>query len=120
MPKEQSPGKPIMRRYSEEEKAAAMRMVRTLRSELGHEHGTVKRVAEQLGYGVESVRVRVRQADIDDCHAPGVSTAEAARVRDLEQEVRELSRVSGIHRTTPSDARHLSATDRYPAVSVEP
>jgi hypothetical protein len=72
-------------------------MVRTLRSELGHEHGTVKRVAEQLGYGVESVWVRARQADIDDCHAPGVSTAQAARVRDREQEVRELSRVSGTH-----------------------
>jgi len=79
MPKVQSPGKPTTRRYSEREKAAAVRMVRTLRAELGHEHGTVKRVAEQLGYGVESVRVRVGQADIDDCHALGVSTAEAAR-----------------------------------------
>jgi hypothetical protein len=32
----------------------------------------------------------------------------------------QLSRVSGIHRATPSDARQLSATDRYPTVSVEP
>jgi transposase len=59
MPREQSPGKPTTRRYSEEEKAAAVRMVRTLRAELGSEHGTVKRVAEQLGYGVESVRLWV-------------------------------------------------------------
>ena len=66
MPKEQSPGKPTTRRYSPEEKAAAVRMVRTLRAELGTEHGTVQRVAEQLGYGVESVRTWVRQADIDD------------------------------------------------------
>ena len=56
MPKEQSPGKPTTRRYSEQEKAAAVRMVRTLRAELGSEHGTVQRVADQLGYGVESVR----------------------------------------------------------------
>ena len=35
MPKEQSPGKPTTRRYSPEEKAAAVRMVRTLRAELG-------------------------------------------------------------------------------------
>ena len=41
MPKEQSPGKPTTRRYSPEEKAAAVRMVRTLRAELGTEHGTV-------------------------------------------------------------------------------
>src|SRR5919107_3051519 len=96
MPKEQSPGKPTRRRYSEQEKAAAVRMVRTLRVELGTEHGTVNRVAEQLGYGVESVRLWVRQADIDDGHAPGVSTDEAARVRELEQEVRELRRAHEI------------------------
>ncbi len=95
MPKEQSPGKPTTRRYSEE-KAAAVRMVRTLRAELGSEHGTIKRVADQLGYGTESVRLWVRQADIDDGHAPGVGTDEAARVRELEQEVRELRRANEI------------------------
>ena len=56
MPKEQSPGKPTTRRYTPEEKAAAVRMVRTLRTELGTDHGTVQRVAHQLGYGIESVR----------------------------------------------------------------
>src|SRR5258705_9426675 len=81
MPKEQSPGKPTTRRYSPEEKAAAVRMVRTLRAELGTEHGTVQRVARQLGYGIESVRSWVRQADIDDGYAPGGSTAESQRIR---------------------------------------
>ncbi|ALE82566.1 transposase [Pseudonocardia sp. HH130629-09] len=95
MPREQSLGRPTTRRYSEE-KAAAVRMVRTLRAELGHDHGTVKRVAEQLGYGIESVRLWVNRADIDDGHAPGVSTDEAARVRELEQEVRELRRANEI------------------------
>ncbi|BBY58366.1 hypothetical protein MSAR_38190 [Mycolicibacterium sarraceniae] len=66
MPKEQSAGKPTARRYSPEEKAAAVRMVRALRAELGTEQGTVSRVARQLGYGVESVRSWVRQADIDE------------------------------------------------------
>lgn len=92
----QGSGKPTARRYSPEEKAAAVRMVRTLRAELGTEHGTVQRVATQLGYGVESVRVWVKQADIDDGHVAGVSTAEARRVRDLEQEVRELRRANEI------------------------
>ncbi|MEN3300257.1 MAG: transposase [Pseudonocardia sp.] len=96
MPKEQWPGKPTTRRYSEEEKAAAVWMVRTLRAELGQDHSTVKRPAEQLGYGVESVRSWVRQADIDDGHKLGVTTAEAARVRELEQEVRELHRANEI------------------------
>ena len=53
MPREQAVGKPTTRRYSSEEKAAAVRMVRALRAELG----TVQRVAAQLGYGVESVRI---------------------------------------------------------------
>jgi transposase-like protein len=92
MPKEQSPGKPTTRRYSPEEKAAAVRMVRALRAELGTDHGTVQRVARQLGYGIESVRSWVRQADIDEGYAPGVTTAESQRIRDLEQENRELKR----------------------------
>src|ERR1700741_2173609 len=96
MPKEQSPGKPTARRYSPEEKAAAVRMVRALRAELGTEQGTVSRVARQLGYGVESVRSWVRQADIDAGYTTGVSTAESARIKGLEQENRELKRANEI------------------------
>jgi len=39
MPKDTTVGKPTTRRYSPDEKAAAVRMVRTLRAELGTEHG---------------------------------------------------------------------------------
>ncbi|MCA2291993.1 transposase, partial [Mycobacterium avium] len=78
--------------YSAEEKAAAVRMVRTLRAELGTEQGTVQRVARQLGYGVESVRTWVRQVDIDEGLAPGVTTSESKKVKELEQEIRELKR----------------------------
>ena len=45
MPKDTNPGKPATRRCTAEEKGAAVRMVRTLRAELGTDHGTVKRVA---------------------------------------------------------------------------
>lgn len=58
MPKELVPGKPTMRRYASEEKAVVVRMVRTL----GVGQGTVQQVARQLGYGVESVRMWVKQA----------------------------------------------------------
>ena len=58
--------------------------------------GRWQRVARQLGYGVEVGALRARQADIDDGYAPGVSTAESARIRDLEQEVRELKRANVI------------------------
>lgn len=96
MPKNTTPGKPTTRRYSPEEKAAPVRMVRTLRAELGTEHGTIQRVAHQLGYGTESVRSWVRQADIDEGYVPGVSTSDAARMKALEQENRELKRANEI------------------------
>ena len=96
MPKEQVRGKPTSRRYSPEEKAGAVRMVRALRAELSTEHGTVQRVARQLGYGIESVRAWVRQADIDDGYTPGVSTSEAQRIKDLEREVRDLKEANEI------------------------
>ena len=51
MPEDVSKGRPTTRRYSEEEKAAAVRMVRALRAELGTDHGTIGRVATQLGTG---------------------------------------------------------------------
>jgi transposase-like protein len=89
-------GKPTTRRYTPEEKDQAVRMVRALRAELGTSQGTVKRVAEQLGYGVESVRTWVRQAEIDNGEVIGTTTAEAARVKQLEQEIRELKRANAI------------------------
>ena len=62
MPKEESSGKKsTSRRYSTEEKAAAVRMVRALRAELGTEQGTVARVAGQLGYGVDRLPVKLVQ-----------------------------------------------------------
>src|SRR5947199_4739549 len=96
MPSERSAGKPTTRRYSPEEKAAAVRMVRSLRAETGMTHGAVRRVAQQLGYGVESVRSWVKQADVDDGVRAGVSTGESERVKALEQEVREPRRANEI------------------------
>lgn len=90
------PGRPTTRRYSDEEKAAAVRMVRQLRQELGTKQGTVQRVATQLGYGPESVRSWVKQADIDAGESPGVSTEQSAREKALEQENRELRRANEI------------------------
>ncbi len=91
--------KPTTRRYTPEQKEQAVRMVRTLRAELGTSQGTVKRVARQLGYGVESVRSWVRQAEVDDGETAGVNSAEAARVKALEQENRELRRANAILRS---------------------
>ncbi|PFG20099.1 hypothetical protein ATL40_1682 [Serinibacter salmoneus] len=50
---EQTPGKPQTRWYSDDEKAAGVRKVRTLSAELGTERGTVHRAMTQLGFGAE-------------------------------------------------------------------
>ena len=88
--------KATMRRYSPDEKQRAVRMVFALRAELGTKQGPVKRVADQLGYGVESLRSWVHRAEIDAGDRTGVTTDEAARVKALEQEVRELRRANEI------------------------
>ena len=57
---------------------------------------TVQRVASQLGYGTESVRSWVSQADIDEGNVPGLSSSDTERLKALEQEVRELKRANEI------------------------
>ena len=64
-----SPERPTTRRYTRAQKDQAVRLVRQIRGETGQQHGAVQRVAAQLGYGVESVRSWVKQADIDDGEA---------------------------------------------------
>jgi transposase len=97
MPTEGRSGSPNARRYSDEEKAQAVRLVRQARSE-GRGHGAIGRIAEQLGYGPETVRKWVKQADIDDGLEAGTSTEDAAKIKALEQENRELKRTNEILR----------------------
>jgi transposase len=87
---------PTTKRYPREFKERAVRMVRQLRAETGQTHGTIQRVATQLGCGVESLRLWVKQDEIDTGEAPGTSTEDAARIKVLEQEVRELRRANEI------------------------
>src|SRR5258708_31960192 len=89
-------GKPTSRRYTQEQKDQAVRLVRRVRAETGELHGAVQRVAGQLGYGVESVRSWVKQAEIDGGHGAGTTSAEAARIKQLEQENKELRRANEI------------------------
>lgn len=88
--------KPTRRRYSDEQKTSAVRMVFALQAELGTDKGTAQRVAEQLGYGVESVRLWVKQAEVDRGDRPGTSSAEAEENKRLRQENRELKRANEI------------------------
>ena len=86
------------RRYSEAQKEQAIRMVFQLRKELKTERGTIGRVAEQLGIGSESLRAWVKQVEIDRGDRAGITTEDAAKMRELEQENKELRRANEILR----------------------
>jgi len=88
--------KSTQRRYTKQERDQAIRLVRKLREELGTSKGVVKRVADQLGYGVETVRAWVKQADIDEGLVGGTNSADQQRLKELEQENKELRRANAI------------------------
>ncbi len=86
---------PTHRRYTRGDREQAVRLVRLARRE-ERGHGAVRRVGDQLGIGVESMRAWVKQADINEGLTGGTTTADAARLKDLEAEVRELRRANEI------------------------
>lgn len=75
--------RPTARRYSPQDKPRAVRLVPQLRKELGTTHGTIGRVAHQIGCGVESLRTWVKKSDIDAGGEPGLTSVEAKRIKDL-------------------------------------
>jgi transposase len=62
----------------------------------GQGFGVVPRIAKQLGVGVESLRGWLKQAEIDTGDRPGTSSADAARIAELERENRDLRRANDI------------------------
>lgn len=87
------------RKYPDELRERATRMALDLRREPETKHGAINRVAEQLGMHPETLRNWVRQAEIDEGHRPGTTTAEAERIKQLEDEVKNLRRANDILRT---------------------
>jgi transposase len=83
------------RRYPPELKERAIRLVHQAAAE-GERHGAIARVAGQLDVNPESLRQWVRQDRIDRGAAGGLTTAEQARIKELERENRELRRANEI------------------------
>ena len=88
-----------LRKYSEELKERATRLALDARRDPAGKVGAIKRIADQLGIHPEALRTWVRQAEVDGGITPGVTTAEAQRIADLERENRELRRANEILKT---------------------
>ena len=62
----------------------------------GGRAGAIKRIADQLNVHPEALRGWVERAETDDGVRPGVTSEEAARIAELEREVKELRRANAI------------------------
>lgn len=89
---------PASKRYTDELRERAVRLVLELRRSSGQKQGAVARVADQLGVNRETLRNWVNQAEVDSGTRPGTSSADAQRIAELERENRELKRANEILR----------------------
>ena len=75
----------------------AVRLVLETEDQYPSRDAAIKSIAAKLGIGTaQSLRNWVRQAEVDAGTRPGTSTAEAARIRELERENAELRRANEI------------------------
>jgi len=87
------------RKYPEELRERAIRMAVDLRRNPDTKQGALQRVGEQLGINPDTLRNWVQQAEVDEGRRPGVTSADAKRIAELEREVKELRRANEILRT---------------------
>jgi transposase len=68
--------------------------------EHGREHDSqwaaITSIAGKFGMTPETLRLWVRQVEVDDGKRPGSTSAEAERIKELERENRELRRANEI------------------------
>lgn len=84
------------RKYPDELRERATRLAVEARRDPASAGGAIKRVADQLGVHPEALRGWVKQAEADGGLRSGTTSAEAARIAELERENRELRRANQI------------------------
>jgi transposase len=91
------------KRYPDELKHRAVRMVGEIAGEQDSEWAAMCRVAELLGVGTaETVRKWVRRAEVEAGTRPGTTMEESAELRRLRRENAELKRANAILRAASS------------------
>jgi transposase len=98
------------RKYPDELRERAVKMVFDIRELDGKGRGEISRVARQLDVHPEALRSWLQQAEIDGGKRPGTTTDDKQRIAELEREVRELRRANEI----------LKAASAYFARELDP
>nr|WP_183970820.1 IS3 family transposase [Quisquiliibacterium transsilvanicum] len=83
-------------KFSPEVRERAVRMVQEHRGEYPSLWATVESIAPKIGCVPQTLLDWVKLSEVDAGSRPGVSTAEAQRIKDLEREVKELRRANEI------------------------
>ena len=84
------------RRYPEELRERAVRMVFEHRREYPSEWAAIRSLAEKFGTTPETLRLWVRRAEVDGGRRPGITSEDRERIRELKRENRELRRANEI------------------------
>ena len=84
------------KRYPAEVRERAVRLVMEHRGEYQTEWAAITSIAQKCGMTAETLRKWVRQVEVDGGRRPGVSSEEAARIKELERENKELRRANEI------------------------
>lgn len=86
------------KRYSEEVRGRAVRMVQEHQSEHDSQWATILSISSKIGCTPQSLHRWVARTEQDQGKRPGLSTVERDRLKDLERENRELKRANEILR----------------------
>lgn len=98
------------KRYPDELRDRAVKMVLEIRDRDGKGHGEIARVGRQLDVHPEALRSWLQQAEIDTGKRPGTTTDDKQRIAELGKENRELRRANEI----------LKAASAYFARELDP
>ena len=90
---------PAQKKYPDELRQRAVRLVLDAQSDRSTATGAIGRVAEQLAINKETLRGWVNQAKVDAGDKPGTTTSDGERLAHLEKENRELRRANAILRS---------------------
>ena len=82
--------------YPAELRERGVRLSRENRSEYTSDNVAYRAIAPKLGCSPDSLRVWCQQAERDSGERVGLTTAEQARIKELEREVRELRQANEI------------------------
>jgi transposase len=100
-------------KYPPELRERAVRMVAEVRPSYGSQWAAIEAVAAKLGIGcAETLRIWVRQGEVDTGQRVGLSSEEHAEIKRLKREVAELRRANEILkaggcRTNPGHERRF-------------